>query len=118
MCFGSEKIKKSLANFASGHHKYLYLKAKDFAEIYVPLDQSGLLPNNQPLMIRRAFIPDNRIILPIPKKFDDIGTYECEYGYSLRDKLYVTVRFYDKHITDWKSLVISIRELVASYIKE
>jgi hypothetical protein len=29
MCFGSEKIKKSLANFACGHHKYLYLKTKN-----------------------------------------------------------------------------------------
>jgi hypothetical protein len=95
-----------------------YLKIKDFVEIYTPINKHEILPKNQALMIKRNFIPDSHIALPNPTPSDDIGTYMCEYGYTIRENLYITVRFHDKHIKDWKAIVMSVNNSVESFIKE
>ncbi|MDD5277680.1 MAG: hypothetical protein PHR16_16560 [Methylovulum sp.] len=87
---------------------------------YVPTDQANLLPNNQPLFILRAFRPDGEFshAKPDPAKGGIEGTYTCSYGYTLREGLYVSVEFYNRHIKDWKAITIAVRNLVESFIQE
>lgn len=93
-------------------------RLKSFAEFYTQLENSRLLPKDQPLMILRTTIPHSQLVHHSLGKFEDAGTYQCEFGYTLRDNLFVTVRFYDKHLKDWKEIVKSTQTLVESLLKE
>lgn len=76
---------------------------------YLPMDQTDLLPRNQPLFIHCSVGPVRR---------GDDGTTECQVGYTVRDGLYVTLRFYKRHLNDWKTITTSSRDLVESFIQE
>jgi hypothetical protein len=76
---------------------------------YIPMDQAGLLPRSQPLLIDCWMSP---------LKQGDDNTIECHFGYTLRDGLYVTVRFYKRHLKDWKAITTSVHDLVESFIQE
>jgi hypothetical protein len=76
---------------------------------YVPINQTGLLPKGQPLFI-------NTTVGPFVQ--GDDNTIECQFGYTTRDSLYVTVRFSKRHIKDWKTIVIAVNNLVESFIQE
>ncbi|PPC89784.1 MAG: hypothetical protein CTY34_10145, partial [Methylobacter sp.] len=87
---------------------------------YVPIDQTDLLPNKQPLFIEKETIAvgEYSLAIPDPTKGGITGTYVCSYGYTLRPNLYVSVEFYNRYLKDWKSIVKSCRDLVESFIKE
>jgi hypothetical protein len=85
--------------------EYRNPRANNEVWAYIPIEQAGLLPRGQPLYIHTGGPGDS-------------NTMECQFGYTLRDNLYVTVRFARKHIKDWKSITISVRDLVESFIQE
>lgn len=88
--------------------EYRNPRANNEVWAYIPIDQTGLLPGGQPLYIHTGGSPHH----------GDVNTIECQFGYILRDGLYVTVRFARRHIKDWKSITISVRNLVESFLKE
>jgi hypothetical protein len=76
---------------------------------YSPLKNTGLLPQNQPLFIQCSVGPFKR---------GDDSTMECQVGYTIQSNLYVTLRFFKRHLNNWKLITISSRNLVESFLKE
>lgn len=93
----------TLANL--GLLEYRNPRAKNEVWAYIPIDQNGLLPNKQPLYIHTGG----------PSTSGDVGTIECEFGYTVRDGLYVIVRFSRRHIDDWRAITTMSRDLVESF---